>query len=371
MINRSVFYDHVRGTVFGGRISPDQFDGTEVLLDIWQMHYPDLVDAGFAYILATCFHESAQRMQPVNETLAATDDAVIRILDRAWANGQLKGVRAPYWRRDADGKAWFGRGIVQLTLKDNYRRLGNWLRDKAGIDVDLVADPKKALDPDISARILFEGVIHGLFRNGHWLGKYIDADRSDFVGARNIVNGAFRDDAERIASIAGAFASAISKARRSGRPGDASPQVAPPAQALDLAGLHAEIAAKTGHLPEGSIRQAMQLALAIRLLAIPPPETRLELKPEKPANPAGFLLPPPERNVAMNREKHPLRSKTIHGALTALFGMALPALAPLAGFAFTADDGREVLDALSQMLTAAGVLYAIYGRVVATRRISI
>ena len=371
MIGRKVFYDHVRQSVFGGRLSPDQFDGTELLLDMWEAHYPDLVDAGLAYILATCFHESARRMQPVNETLAATEESVIRILDRAWARGQLQGVRRPYWRRDADGKAWFGRGIVQLTLKDNYRCMGDWLGEKAGLDVDLVADPARALDPEISARIAFEGIIHGLFRNGHWLAKYVDEAGVDFVAARNIVNGRFRDDARQIAAIAEAFFEAISKARTAGEPEVDRHRQCRGVDIADLEELHARIAAMTEGLPAGTVRQALELSLALRLLAKPPPDSTLELKPQQPAEKAGFLLPAPERSAAMTLQKPPLKSKTIHGALTALFGMALPALAPLAGFTFTAEDGQEVLDAISQIVAAAGILYAIYGRVVATRRISI
>jgi hypothetical protein len=74
---------------------------------------------------------------------------------------------------------------------------------------------------------------------------------------------------------------------------------------------------------------------------------------------------------SMVEEKHPLASKTIQGALTALLGMALPVLAPLVGLQFTETDGQDALTAISQVVTAFGVLYSIYGRMVATRRISL
>lgn len=47
-----------------------------------------------------------------------------------------------------DGSRFKGRGFVQLTGRSNYRRIG----DKLG--VDLIADPERANEPDLAARIL-------------------------------------------------------------------------------------------------------------------------------------------------------------------------------------------------------------------------
>ncbi|MEL6567498.1 MAG: glycoside hydrolase family 19 protein [Pseudomonadota bacterium] len=49
---------------------------------------------------------------------------------------------------EGDGYKYRGRGFVQLTGKDNYRRYGERL------GIDLVNDPDQALQPDIAARIL-------------------------------------------------------------------------------------------------------------------------------------------------------------------------------------------------------------------------
>lgn len=61
---------------------------------------------------------------------------------------------------DGDGQRLKGRGFIQLTGTNNYRKYGEAL-GSAGID--LLADPDKALDPKVAALILalfftFEGI---------------------------------------------------------------------------------------------------------------------------------------------------------------------------------------------------------------------
>lgn len=133
-----------------------------------------------AYILATAYHETAHTMKPVRETLATSDKQAIARLDSAFAKGQLKWVKTPYWR---DG--WFGRGYVQVTHKANY--------DKFGIGKN------EALQADTATRVLLDGMMNGMF-TGKRLSDYVTLSKSDFVNARRAVNGT--DRAKDIAGYA-------------------------------------------------------------------------------------------------------------------------------------------------------------------------
>lgn len=141
-----------------------------------------------AYVLATAKWETAHTMEPVRETLAASDASVIARLDRAWEKGQLKWVSRPYWRG-----GFFGRGYVQLTHEANYRKAGSKL------SVDLVGNPSLALDPVIAAQILVVGSRDGWF-TGKKLSDYITLKQSNYRGARRIINGT--DQASAIAELA-------------------------------------------------------------------------------------------------------------------------------------------------------------------------
>lgn len=190
-MKRASFYSAVRASVFGGRLMQTQVAGIEAILVAWDETRATIDRRCLAYMLATSFHETAQTMQPVRETMAANDDQAIAILDLAWRKGRLSQVRTPYWRRDADGKSWLGRGLVQLTHKANYQKLSG----PAG--VDLVAQPELAMDIGVAVKILFAGMEGGLF-TGHRLADFFNPLRADWTGARRVINGT-----DRAATIAG------------------------------------------------------------------------------------------------------------------------------------------------------------------------
>lgn len=58
-------------------------------------------------------------------------------------------------------------------------------------------------------------------------------------------------------------------------------------------------------------------------------------------------------------------SKTIHGILAVVFAQLLPTLGPFIGITFTAADGQAIIGAVDEIMTALGLIYATYGRVVA------
>lgn len=204
VFDKQRFFTAIRGAPFSGKLSGGQVQGTELVLDEFNRIAPDGDARHLAYMLATAFHETAATMQPVRETLAVSDDAAIRILDRAYAAGRLGQVSSPYWRRDADGKSWLGRGLVQLTHKRNYEAMS------AVTGIDLVANPDRAMEPDVATTILVDGMLQGSF-TGRRLSQYFNGQSEDWVGARAIING--RDRAELIAGYGRSFHTALRASR--------------------------------------------------------------------------------------------------------------------------------------------------------------
>lgn len=128
-----------------------------------------------AYILATVEHETAGTFKAIKEYKAKVGTRAAKLQSKYWDNG------------------YYGRGYVQLTHKYNYARMGEIL------GVDLVNNPDLALKPDISYRILVEGMMRGSF-TGARLSKYVNDNKADFYNARRVINGT--DKAEHIANLA-------------------------------------------------------------------------------------------------------------------------------------------------------------------------
>lgn len=192
----TAFFNAVRSSLFGGRLTQDQVDGIKVILKVWNQ-LGDGDDRKLAYILGTAFHETAHTMQPVRETLAKTDAKAKEILTKAWRAGKLPWVSKDYW-----SSGFFGRGFVQLTWRHNYEKAGK----KLGID--LVNDPSLALQSSIAAHILIRGMLEGWF-TGKKLSDYIKPGSTDYKNARRVVNGT--DRADMIAGYAEKFELAIQR----------------------------------------------------------------------------------------------------------------------------------------------------------------
>ena len=195
-MNRTAFYAALRkrdSGVFGTSLSQSQVDGLERLLSA--VNGRPVSHA--AYLLATAYHETGYTMQPIREAFGKTDGDTINRLERAWKAGKMPQVRTPYWRPDVSGKAWFGRGYVQLSHLDNYRKAA------AITGVDLLGDPSRAMNPEVAAKILVDGSEVGLF-TGKRLADYLPGD---YVGARRVING--QDRAQQIATYAKTFEKAL------------------------------------------------------------------------------------------------------------------------------------------------------------------
>lgn len=188
-MDKEAFFAAARKRPFSGRMTQAQASGTEALLTAGAK-----IDARWlAYILATVFHETGARMQPVREGFASSDAQARRILKQY-----------PYAQPDpVTGHAYYGRGHVQLTWAKNYKAMGE------ALGVNLYYKPDLALDPDVSTRILFLGMTNGLY-TGKKLADYFNAKKTDPVGARRIVNGT--DRAGLIAGYYHDFMAAIAAA---------------------------------------------------------------------------------------------------------------------------------------------------------------
>jgi putative chitinase len=214
-MNREPFFARVRVRPFGGSLTQAQVDGLNVLLDTWREMYPDADIRFVANSLSQIHRETGGRMSPVRETFASSDGLAIQRLDAAWAKGQLKWVKTPYWR---DG--YFGRGAIQITHKANYQKLGKRL------GVDLVGNPSLALDPKVSARIALVGMVEGLF-TGRKLADFFNDDTDNPAGARRIVNGPDGTDA-LIAAMHREFLDALKAAGYGTAPAPVVPRTYPP-----------------------------------------------------------------------------------------------------------------------------------------------
>lgn len=201
-MKRDAFFTALRARdsgVFGTALSADQVSGCEALLDAC-IGYPL---PHVAHVLAEVYHETGGGMMPVKETVYRSSkdrnpsDATVKArLETAWARGQLPWVKTPYWR---DG--WFGRGQIQLTHQDNYRKAS------ALVGVDLVAHPERALELPVSAQIAAEGCRAGMF-TGKRLSDY-DGPAFDHYNARAIVNGDKGKNGNLIVAYGRAFERAL------------------------------------------------------------------------------------------------------------------------------------------------------------------
>lgn len=168
-MNRKIFFDHIRGNVFKGKLTQSQVDGCNKILDYHSQKWPYMSLVELSYVLATTYWETAAHMQPVIE------------------KGSLKYLKArKYW-------PYIGTGLIQVTWKKNY--------DKFGFRV-----PEDGLDWDHALDALFRGMIFGLY-TGKRLSDYFGHGKEDSFNARKIVNGT--DKAQQISEIYKDFKEAL------------------------------------------------------------------------------------------------------------------------------------------------------------------
>lgn len=211
-LNLTAFFAYVRKAPFGGRLTQDQVEGTEIIINkFYSAGGKDL--RHLAYILATAFHETGGRMVPVREGFAKTDAAARRIT-----------AKYKYGKPEENGKVYYGRGHVQLTWGRNYAVMGKL------VGLPLYDEPDLALKPEVSVAILVEGMMRGVSAKGDFTGKavedYFNALVDDPVGARAVVNG--KDKAVLIAGYHQNFLDALDAAAQELAPSDVTKAAAQP-----------------------------------------------------------------------------------------------------------------------------------------------
>jgi putative chitinase len=198
--DRKFFFDTVRKDLFGGNLTQSQVDGMNYELAVWELHFEESNPRDgtnwLAYCLATFFHETARTMQPIEE----------------YGKGSGKSYGKP---AGPHNQCYYGRGPVQLTWEDNYKKGKQYLKERYNIECDLHKEPHRMLEDEVGTLVSYDGMIYGWY-TGVGLPKYFNATVEDPVNARRIVNGT--DKADTIAGYYRKFKSALKKV----------PAVAPP-----------------------------------------------------------------------------------------------------------------------------------------------
>lgn len=179
--------DHFRksfpsSALFGKKLTDARWSGFTAVFDHWDSieSYDSL--EWLSYELATAWHETGGLMLPVREGFAASD---AEAYDRVTAYCKAHGI-FNYATRHQNGHSYYGRGYIQLTHGENYKKMGKAL----GLGDALYDDPDRVLVPQTGARILIHGMMDGLFRPSKGgLSDYFNGANHDWFGARDIVNG--------------------------------------------------------------------------------------------------------------------------------------------------------------------------------------
>jgi putative chitinase len=156
-----------------------------------------------AFFIGQCAHESGN-FRILEENLHYSASALMRVwpsrfpnLDVAnqYANNPEKIANKVYGGRmgngdeeSGDGWKYHGRGLIQLTGKENYANCGS------GMGVDLLSDPGRLLDPEYAA------LSAGWFWNKKGLNSL--ADKQDYVTITQRINGGTLGLEDRKAKIA-------------------------------------------------------------------------------------------------------------------------------------------------------------------------
>jgi len=197
-IDHQKFIDLYKGQY--GALDDSQASGIDALLGFLEQD-GNLSDLRWgAYMLATTKWECADMWQPIEE----------------YGMGQGQPYGDPVTVTGSDGKTYvntyYGRGYVQLTWEANYQNMSRNLN----LGDQLLIHPDQALHPPIAYDIMSFGMRMGSF-TGVGLGDFLNGSGTDYVNARQIVNGL--DHADAIAEYASTLESLLRQSSAGEGPG--------------------------------------------------------------------------------------------------------------------------------------------------------
>jgi putative chitinase len=223
-MDKTTFFITARA-IMGGRLTQKQVDSIEAILA--EADARRVSNEWLAYILATAQGESGldySKRENMNYSESRLQEMAADPNYRRWRE-RLDGRFSEYARQpkklanlvyhsilgngdEASGDGWTyrGWGLVQITGKDNYAKVGRL------VGVDLVSDPDASLQIGLAARALIYGIRDGIY-TGKKASDYLPGD---YVNARRVINGTF--EAQKYAGYARAFDAALVAAGYSSAP---------------------------------------------------------------------------------------------------------------------------------------------------------
>jgi putative chitinase len=203
MINRENFFSKMKGTNLFPVLLQTQMDGIIRIFLEWNRTYGAVPGdlRWLAYMLATAYHETGRKMQPVSEKGSGRDldhDGMDDYLEKYDTRTDLGNTPEV----DGDGVRYAGKGLTQTTGKANYEKLTkannrNW---------NFIANPDLLLQPEPSIWAMFYAMTTGLY-TGKKLSDYFNQNKCYWISARRIINGV--DCAQKIAEYAQKFHSCL------------------------------------------------------------------------------------------------------------------------------------------------------------------
>ncbi len=208
-VDEEVFFAKVRKMLHRKGLSDIEFQTYKQIINYWNANTGMSDSRWLAYVMATAYHET--RLRPVREGFKTSDKAARKHV-RWMYNKRI--ISQPYHLADREtGQVYYGRGYVQLTWAQNYKKMGRAI----GMGDKLYRNPDLVLNPDIASKVLFVGMLQGHFRYSkkrrprgkQKLKLFFNTSSSNWYGARNIINGDLRKNGNRIAGYGKKYNRAI------------------------------------------------------------------------------------------------------------------------------------------------------------------